>query len=136
MTKAGGGVSRREASCLSGKVTEQIPPPLASVLAPLERHAFGVAIGTLSGVAVFLLTASDLLWHPQPGLSLELLGQYFPGYGVTWAGAVVGLLWAFIVGYAAGWFIAFVRNLGIAAWIFMVRTRHEMAATRDFLDQI
>ena len=116
--------------------TEQIPPPLASVLAPFDRHAFGIAIGTVSGLGVFLLTASDLLWQPQPGLSLELLGQYFPGYGVTWGGAVAGLAWAFAAGYGAGWFTAFVRNLGIAAWIFMVRSRHEMAATRDFLDQI
>ena len=43
MTKTGGGVSR----------TEQIPPPLASVLATFDRHAFGIAIGTVSGLGVF-----------------------------------------------------------------------------------
>jgi hypothetical protein len=115
---------------------QTIPKPLASALAPIDRRAFGVALGTVCGVGILLLTAADLLRHPNPGLNLALLGQYFPGYAVSWAGALVGLAWAFAVGFCAGWFLAFIRNLGIAAWIFAVRGRHEIAATRDFLDHI
>ena len=119
-----------------GVSNETLPKPLASVLAPIDRRALGVAVGTVCGLGIFLLTAADLLRHPKPGLNLALLGQYFPGYTVSWAGAFVGLAWAFAAGFCAGWFLAFVRNLGIAAWIFAVRGRHEITATRDFLDHI
>jgi len=119
-----------------GVPNNTIPKQLASVLAPIARRAFGVAIGTACGLGIFLLTAADLLRRPEPGLNLELLGHYFPGYSLSWAGAVAGLAWAFGVGFCAGWFLAFIRNLGIAAWIFVVRGRHEIAATRDFLDHI
>jgi len=119
-----------------GVPNNTIPKQLASVLGPIDRRAFGVAIGTACGLGVFLLTAADLLRRPEPGLNLELLGHYFPGYSLSWAGAVAGLAWAFGVGFCAGWFLAFIRNLGIAAWIFVVRGRHEIAATRDFLDRI
>ena len=119
-----------------GVSNETIPKPLALVLAPIDRRAFGVAVGTVCGLGVFLFTAADLLRHPNPDLNLALLGQYFPGYAVSWAGALVGLAWAFAAGFCAGWFLAFIRNLGIAAWIFAVRGRHEIAATRDFLDHI
>ena len=115
---------------------QAIPKPLASVLAPIDRRAFGVAVGTVCGLGVFLLTAADLMRQPKPGLNLVLLGQYFPGYAVSWAGALVGLAWAFAAGFCAGWFMASVRNLGIAAWIFAVRGRHEITVTRDFLDHI
>ena len=106
------------------------------MLAPIDRRAFGVAVGTVCGFGVFLLTAADLLRQPKPGLNLALLGQYFPGYAVSLPGALVGLAWAFAAGFCAGWFLAFIRNLGIAAWIFAVRGRHEIAATRDFLDHM
>ena len=119
-----------------GVPNNTIPKQLASVLAPIARRAFGVAIGTACGLGLFLLTAADLLRRPEPGLNLELLGHYFPGYAVSWAGALVGLAWAFATGFCVGWLLAFIRNLGIAAWIFVVRGRHEIAATRDFLDHI
>jgi hypothetical protein len=115
---------------------QAIPKPLASVLAPIDRRAVGVAVGTVCGLGVFLLTAADLVRQPKPGLNLVLLGQYFPGYAVSWAGALVGLAWAFAAGFCAGWFMASVRNLGIAAWMFAVRGRHEITVTRDFLDHI
>jgi hypothetical protein len=119
-----------------GVPKDAIPKQLASVLAPIDRRAFGVAIGTACGLGIFLLTAADLLRRPEPGLNLELLGHYLPGYSLSWAGALAGLAWAFGIGFCAGWFLAFIRNLGIAAWIFMVRGRHEITATRDFLDRI
>lgn len=115
---------------------EGIPQPLASVLAPIHRRALGVAVGLVCGLGVFLLTVDDLLRRPEPSLNLGLLGQYFPGYAVSWTGAFAGLAWAFAVGYCAGWLLAFIRNLGISAWIFVVRSRYEMRVTRDFLDHM
>jgi hypothetical protein len=131
---------RAEPSGLSnhdvGLPTETIPRQLASVLAPLDRRALGVAIGTFCGLAIYLLTVHDLLLRPEPALSLELLSQYFPGYSVSWTGGLAGAAWAFGVGFCAGWLSALSRNLAIALWILFIRGKHEMAATRDFLDQI
>lgn len=115
---------------------DALPKPLAAALAPIDRRAFGVAAGIVVGLGVFLLTAADLLRAPGPGLNLALLGQYFPGYSVSWAGAYLGFAWAFVAGFCAGWFLALIRNLGLAVWIFVVRGRHELAETRDFLDHI
>ncbi|MGE0355008.1 MAG: hypothetical protein AB7Q69_17485, partial [Gemmatimonadales bacterium] len=62
--------------------------------------------------------------------------QYFRGYSVSWPGAFIGLGWGFLVGFVGGWFVAFCRNLVIAASVFWIRARSELAQTRDFLDHI
>ena len=88
------------------------------------------------GLGIFLVTTADLLLDPHPRLDLILLGQYFPGYSLSWAGALAGLAWGFLIGFCSGWLLAFTRNLVVAFWIFLVRGRHEIAATRDLLDHI
>ena len=45
-----------------------------------------------------------------------------------------GFVWAFGVGFVAGWFVGFVRNFVTAVWIFFVRTRAQFS--RNFLDHI
>lgn len=115
---------------------EAIPQPLASVLAPIHRSALGGAVGTVFGLGMFLLTAAELLRRPESRLNLGLLGQYLPGYVVSWPGAFVGFAWFFALGFCVGWLLALTRNLAIAVWIFVVRSRHEMAMTRDFLDHV
>ena len=115
---------------------ETLPPPLAQMLAPVDRRAFGAALGTVCSLAVLLLTLVHLLAPPARGLPLELLSQYWPGYDVSWGGALVGVAWAFAIGFVAGWCAALVRNLVITAWLLITRGRYEVAATRDFLDRI
>jgi hypothetical protein len=125
-----------------------VPDPDASVaaagddaevllaFAPVHKRAFGVAMGAAVALAVFLATVASLIIDPEGRFSLELLGQYFAGYTVSLPGAVIGAAWGFFVGFIAGWFTAFARNLAVATWIFIARTRAELAATRDFLDHI
>jgi hypothetical protein len=115
---------------------ETIPQPLATVLASIHRSALGGAVGMVFGLGMFLLTAAELLRPPESRLNLDLLGQYFPGYAVSWPGAFVGFAWALAVGFCGGWLLAFIHNLAISAWIFVIRSRHEMAMTRDFLDHV
>jgi hypothetical protein len=126
-------VSRVPTSAPDG---EEVPPPIARLFAPIHRRAFGVAVGTVSGLGTFLVTAAYLLVRPNPAPRLELLAQFFTGYSVSWPGALVGLAWGFVVGYCAGWFVAFTRNLVIALWIFLTRTRAELSAARTFLDHL
>lgn len=120
----------------------ELPPAVARQLelafAPLHKRAFGMAVGTAAALLVFGMTAVYLLRNPGPELNfrLDLLAAYFTGYSVSWGGAVVGAAWGFVTGFVAGWFIAFCRNLVIAASVFLLRTRAELEQTRDILDHI
>ena len=113
---------------LSGRVT--------LAFAPLHKAAFGAAIGTASGLTLALFTIVGVLRHAPTDTPLSLLNEYFAGYSVSSMGALIGFLWAFATGFVAGWFIAFSRNFVLAASIFWIRTRAELAANRDFLDHI
>jgi hypothetical protein len=128
-------ISPKPSTVVEAEQEESLPPSASLLFAPLDKRAFGVAIGTVSGLGIFALTAVDLArgvrWR-----GLGLLAQYFAGYDLTWKGALIGLLWGFAVGFCAGWFVAFVRNLALAISLFILRTRAELDTTRDFLDHI
>jgi hypothetical protein len=115
---------------------DALPPSVALAFAPLDKRAFGIAIGLALGLTIFLLTAVYLLRTPDHGVGLVLLAQYFKGYSVSWSGALIGFLWGLMVGFVGGWFVAFCRNLVIAASIFIIRAKSELSQTRDFLDHI
>lgn len=115
---------------------DDIPEELVLAFAPIHKRAFGTAIGLTTGLAVVALTAFHLIVQPEEAISLSLLGQYFFGYSVSWPGALIGGAWAFFVGFVAGWFTAFCRNLIMATWLFIGLTKAELGATRDFLDHI
>jgi hypothetical protein len=104
--------------------------------APLNKRAFGVAVGTGAAVLVVAVTLFHVLIHPEGAPRIELLRAYFVGYTVTMKGTAIGGAWAFAVGFVMGWFVAFCRNLAIATSIFITRTRAELTQTRDFLDHI
>lgn len=71
----------------------------------------GVVFGLLSGGGLFLATVWLVMkGGPHPGPHLGLLSQFFPGYDVTLAGAVVGLFYAFVAGYCAGFVLARIYN--------------------------
>jgi len=115
---------------------EPVLPKAAMLLfAPLDKRAFGTAIGTVLALAIFLITSIQVL-DPAPAINLALFAQYFPGYTVTWTGALIGALWGFAVGFCGGWFTAFVRNLVLAVSLFLLRSKAELAESRDFLDHI
>ena len=109
---------------------------LPVAFAPIHKAALGVAIGLVTGLAMFAVTAFHVVLKPHEGLDLSLLGQFFYGYRVSWSGAFLGLCWGFLSGFVFGWFGAFVRNLAFALQVFRLRTKAERAQTADFLDHI
>jgi hypothetical protein len=121
---------------MSDPSPSELPVELQLAFLPIHKRAFGMAVGTASGLLVFLLTAVYVVRRPDPGFQLSVLSEYFYGYTVSWAGAIVGFAWGFVAGFVAGWFIAFCRNLVLAASLWLTRTRAELAASRDFLDHI
>lgn len=97
--------------------------------------AFGIAVGSASGLLVFLATVWLVVEGGDVvGPTLSLLGQYFLGYTVTVKGAFIGLGYALVWGFLFGWLFAYLRNLFLAFNIYRVRKRAELLSPRDFLD--
>ena len=118
------------------ETVEALPRSATLLFAPLDKRAFGVAIGIASGLVLFAVTVVDLALLSSRWQGIKLLKEYFPGYTLSRQGAFIGLLWGFAVGFCAGWFVAFVRNLVMAISLFILQTRAELDDTRDFLDHI
>jgi hypothetical protein len=74
--------------------------------------------------------------RPIDALDIQLLGQYFYGYDVSWRGAFVGMFWGFVTGFVTGWFTAFVRNFAVAVRVLVLKSKAELTEVKDFLDQI
>jgi hypothetical protein len=111
------------------------PAPLALAFAPIHKRALGVAAGTAFGLLIFAITVFHVVFRPVD-TGVTLLSQYFYGYELSWKGAFVGLFWGFVTGFVMGWFVAFARNFANAIRIFALRTKAELAQTKDFLDHI
>lgn len=115
---------------------DPIYPTLRLAFAPLHKAAFGTATGVAAALFFASLTVIAIISPRAREFPLELLVQYFAGYSVTWGGTIVAGVWGFAVGFVAGWFIAFCRNLAMAFVAFTYTARAQLAQTRDFLDHI
>ena len=110
---------------------------LLQAFARIDAVALGVAVGTLCGFG--LCTATMILLvkgGPHVGRNLSLLSQYFPGYMVTWPGALIGLGYGLGAGFVAGWLLAVVRNAVIALYVQVVKMKSAAAAARNFFDNV
>ncbi|MGH7592728.1 MAG: hypothetical protein ACRELE_02605 [Gemmatimonadales bacterium] len=77
----------------------------------LNAQAWGVAFGFLFGFGLFLATMVLVIkGGPNVGRHLGLLAVYFPGYRVSAAGAFVGFIYAFVLGYALGRLVGVIYN--------------------------
>jgi len=114
----------------------KLPDDLALVFTPVHKRNFGLACGTSAALAAVGFTLLHLLRSPSDPMPLVLLDNFFYGYRVSALGALIGGFWAGVAGFVAGWFLAFCRNFAFAVIAFLVRTRAELAANRDFLDHI
>jgi hypothetical protein len=112
------------------------PGTLALAFAPVHKRALGVAVGSMSGLLIFVVTVFHVVLHPEGALDIGSSANTSSGYTVSWQGAFIGLFWGFVSGFVMGWFIAFVRNFVIAIRVFTLRAKGELARTADFLDHI
>jgi hypothetical protein len=114
----------------------ELEPALELAFAPLHKRCLGIAVGATLALVTFVATALHILRQSDDPYPLVLLQQYFVGYTVSWAGAILGALWSFWLGFVLGWVFAFVRNLVLAATAIVFRARAELEQTRGFLDHI
>jgi hypothetical protein len=77
----------------------------------LNARAWGISTGLLLGGGLFLATVFLVIrGGPTVGQHLSMLRVFFPGYSVTWIGAMVGFVYAFVIGYGLGRIIGSVYN--------------------------
>ena len=77
----------------------------------LNARAWGISMGLLLGAGLFFATIFLVIrGGSSVGQRLGLLRVFFPGYSVTWLGAFVGFIYAFVVGYGLGRIIGSVYN--------------------------
>ena len=98
------------------EATGQDRAEIAAAVARLRAGIMGVVFGAAGGVGLFVATAWLLIRGGENvGEHLNLLGQYYPGYRVTWPGAFLGLVYGALTGAAVGWTLAWIYNR-IVAW--------------------
>ncbi len=91
--------------------TRDMERELTRVIARLDGGVLALVFGLIAGVGLFAMTAILVVEDgPETGAHLKLLANYFPGYSVTWRGAFVGFLWAFVSGAAVGWLTGYLYN--------------------------
>jgi hypothetical protein len=96
---------------MGDKLTAQERQILQKRLARANEQGWGIALGLLGGIGLFLATLVLVVkGGANPGPHLGLLGVYFPGYSVSWPGAFIGFVYAFVVAYAIGRTIATLYN--------------------------
>lgn len=84
---------------------------LQRALLRLNGRAWGIGMGLLLGVGLFLATNVLVVKGGEDvGKHLGLLHIYFPGYQVTFFGSLIGFVYAFVVGYALGRVLGYVYN--------------------------
>lgn len=110
---------------------------IQAAFARLDTVALGIAMGTISGVGLFLATVVLLLQRDAVvGPNLSLLGHYLWGFQATWTGALTGLIEAGVGGFLSGYLSASLRNWGMTAYALVVQRRAAAKARRYLLDQV
>jgi hypothetical protein len=105
----------------------------ARIFRKIDGTALGSAVGAVAGLLVWLATVVLLLRGGDVvGPRLALLAQYFPGYTVSWVGSLVGLAYASVIGFLAGWYFALIRNGALFLFMAMALRRAQLRLLRRF----
>jgi hypothetical protein len=84
---------------------------IQDAVARLRASVMAIVFAITSGVGAFVATAWLVIrGGPNVGATLGLLRHYWPGYSVTWGGALVGFFYAALIGGIVGWLVAYIYN--------------------------
>jgi hypothetical protein len=84
---------------------------VSRAIARIQTGVLTIVFAALGGLGLFLMTAWLLLRDgPNVGAHLRLLGNYFPGYSVTWPGSIIGFFYGAVVGGIIGWSVGTIYN--------------------------
>lgn len=77
----------------------------------LRSRVLAMVFAMLGGTLLFLATAWLLVRGGYDvGLHLNLLGNFLPGYTVSWPGAFLGFFYGALIGGTMGWTVAQIYN--------------------------
>lgn len=75
----------------------------------IHTKALSLSCGIVMGVLLFLKTVAGVFFNYAPQC-LELISQALPGYSVSLVGAVIGLLYGFLIGGSISGLIGIIYN--------------------------
>jgi len=75
----------------------------------LNAKSLGLAGGILWSVMLFLMTLLSIYTGYAAGF-LEIVESIYPGYGISWPGAFLGIIYGFIDGFVGGYILAWLYN--------------------------
>jgi hypothetical protein len=92
---------------------------VSRIVVKVQAGVLAVVGALIGGGSLFVMTVWLLIkGGPRVGEHLQLLGQYFIGYSVTWGGSLVGFFYGALTGGIAGWAIGTIYN-----WIVSLRQK-------------
>jgi hypothetical protein len=99
------------------RLTVEEHQTLTSVVDEANEKAWGIGIGLMLAIGLFVATNVLVIkGGSNVGTHLQLLQVYFPGYSVTFAGSLIGFVYAFVLGYLSGRVVVLLYSR-LARWI-------------------
>lgn len=84
---------------------------IEAAVARMRAGILAIVFAMLCGTGLFAATGWLLIKGGENvGATLGLLGNYLPGYSVSWPGALLGLAYGAAIGGAMGWSLARIYN--------------------------
>lgn len=100
---------------------------LARAFTRIDGLSFGLSIGLAVGLGLMFLTYFFVFNESLAlGLYLVLLGNFLPGYEISFVGSLLGGVYGFGIGFLAGWSLATIRNAGVKTYLGILRRRAEI----------
>ena len=121
---------------IARSIEEQL---IVAAFARLRAVPLGVSLGLVCGLGLFAATAVLLVKAALAstglpvGSHLRLLGEYFPGYTVTWPGSLVGFFYGLATGFLLGVASAALVNFNHLLYMRLLRRRLRRRAFHDGL---
>ncbi len=92
-------------------IEENLEKVILTRLVFLNKIIIGIVTGIICGGVICLATIILILkGGTVVGPHLELLGQFFIGYKVTYAGSLIGLAYGFVLGFLVGYSVSSLYN--------------------------
>ena len=84
---------------------------LSQAVVKIQVGVLTIVCALIGGSGLFAMTVWLLIkGGSQVGAHLQLLGQYFVGYSVTWKGSLIGFLYGTLTGGVVGWTTGTIYN--------------------------
>jgi len=84
---------------------------LSRVVIRIQAGVLAVVCALIGGIGLFGMTVWLLIKGGESvGMHLQLLGNYFIGYTVTWTGSLIGFFYGALFGGVVGWIIGKIYN--------------------------